>query len=287
MQLQHATHKGIEGFTLIELSIVLVIIALIVGGILVGQDLIRAAELRATVSQIEKYNAGINTFRLKYQGIPGDLNSVDAAAYGFVARAGSSGRGNGDGLINGTGAGDNNECFTQESGMLWNDLSTANLVDGSFTGAQNTDAASPNAVTAAQVPTTFPPAKLGRGNYVTDGSSLTGGSNNYWLIAGIGGVTGGAGNGGYSVTANITPSEAYNIDIKLDNGMPYTGTVQARGYISIGGTLFRDGTSWAASSTQGNCLMGGASGTDPAAIYNRTSSTGGNSPACMLRFRFN
>jgi len=43
-----------SGFTLIELSIVLVIIGLIVGGILVGQDLIRAAELRKLYSEKEK-----------------------------------------------------------------------------------------------------------------------------------------------------------------------------------------------------------------------------------------
>ncbi len=53
------------GFTLIELSIVLVIIGLIVGGVLVGQDLIKAAETRATVGQVEKYNAAVNTFRTK------------------------------------------------------------------------------------------------------------------------------------------------------------------------------------------------------------------------------
>lgn len=50
-----------QGFTLIELSIVLVIIGLIVGGILVGRELISAAEIRATVSQIEKYNTSVNT----------------------------------------------------------------------------------------------------------------------------------------------------------------------------------------------------------------------------------
>jgi prepilin-type N-terminal cleavage/methylation domain-containing protein len=44
------------GFTLIELSIVLVIIGLIVGGVLVGQDLVKAAGVRATISQIEKFN---------------------------------------------------------------------------------------------------------------------------------------------------------------------------------------------------------------------------------------
>jgi len=46
--------KSLKGFTLIELSIVLVIIGLIVGGVLVGHDLIRAAGVRATISQVEK-----------------------------------------------------------------------------------------------------------------------------------------------------------------------------------------------------------------------------------------
>jgi hypothetical protein len=48
------------------MSVVLVIIGLLVGGVLVGQNLIAAAGLRATISQIEKYNTAANTFRGKY-----------------------------------------------------------------------------------------------------------------------------------------------------------------------------------------------------------------------------
>jgi prepilin-type N-terminal cleavage/methylation domain-containing protein len=47
------------GFTLIELSIVLVIIGLIVGVILVGPDLIEAATIRSQISQIDKYNTPV------------------------------------------------------------------------------------------------------------------------------------------------------------------------------------------------------------------------------------
>lgn len=63
--------KKKNGFTLIELSIVLVIIGLIVGGMLVGQDLINAAKVRAEFSQMEKLDAAVNTFRLKYNALPG------------------------------------------------------------------------------------------------------------------------------------------------------------------------------------------------------------------------
>jgi prepilin-type N-terminal cleavage/methylation domain-containing protein len=81
--------SGRRGFTLIELSIVLVIIGLLVGGVLVGQDLIRSAAVRATVRQIEKYNQSVNAFRGKYNAIPGDMNAATAANFGFSSRAGS------------------------------------------------------------------------------------------------------------------------------------------------------------------------------------------------------
>ena len=82
-----------SGFTLIELSIVLVIIGLIVGGVLVGQDLIRAAYIRAQISQIEKFNTAVNTFYGKYQALPGDMNATTASALsckGFPSLAISS-----------------------------------------------------------------------------------------------------------------------------------------------------------------------------------------------------
>src|SRR5580658_3705227 len=83
-KLMHFT-KSEAGFTLIELSIVLVIIGLIVGGILTGQDLIKAAEQRATLAQIEKYNTAVNTFRNKFGGIPGDLPEGSAVNFGLAA----------------------------------------------------------------------------------------------------------------------------------------------------------------------------------------------------------
>jgi len=90
------------GFTLIELSIVLVIIGLLVSGVLVGRDLIAAAELRSQISQIEGYNTAVRTFQLKYGGLPGDLSADKVDAFGFTAtpyRNGTKGEGDGDGII--------------------------------------------------------------------------------------------------------------------------------------------------------------------------------------------
>ena len=76
------SHKN-NGFTLVELSIALVIIGLLVGGILVGRDLIESARIRTQVRQIEQLNTAANTFKNKYGSLPGDIHQTKAAQFGF------------------------------------------------------------------------------------------------------------------------------------------------------------------------------------------------------------
>lgn len=118
-----------DGFTLIELSIVLVVIGLIVGGILVGQNLINAAAVRATVTQIEKYNTAANAFREKYGYLPGDIPDPTASSFGFQARGAGRGNGDGNGILEMAGS----CCYGQggnggEQLVFWVDLSTARLI---------------------------------------------------------------------------------------------------------------------------------------------------------------
>ncbi len=69
---------GKTGFTLIELSIIIVIIGLIVGGIMVGGSLIRQAEIRSALGDFEKINSAMNVFRQKYNCMAGDcMNATD------------------------------------------------------------------------------------------------------------------------------------------------------------------------------------------------------------------
>ena len=77
------------GFTLIELSIVLVIIGLIVGGIVAGKDMIRAAELRALLSQKDKFTSAVNIFKGKYNAVPGDMRYTEAAKFGLLSVLGT------------------------------------------------------------------------------------------------------------------------------------------------------------------------------------------------------
>src|SRR6478736_3210874 len=65
-----------KGFSLVELSIVLVILGLLTGGILAGQSLIRAAELRAVGTEYGRYATATQTFRDKYLALPGDFKDA-------------------------------------------------------------------------------------------------------------------------------------------------------------------------------------------------------------------
>lgn len=274
------TQEG--GFTLIELSIVLVIIGLIVGGILVGQDLIKAAEIRATVAQVEKYNSAVNTFRTKYNGLPGDITSAQAVAFGLYAEttlAGTAGHMDGNGLIEGGAAAA--VLPVGETLLFWRHMTDANLVDGNFGTATNSVIAVATGLVTGTVSTpsqSLPPTKTSPANYWTVYSAS---GINYYQILPVATITTGP---AYTVgTVGLTPIQAYNMDIKLDDGMPNTGIVQAKGISATANS----NASFTAASTAANCLMTGANATDPTDTYNRVPTTGGNDGSCSLRFRFN
>jgi prepilin-type N-terminal cleavage/methylation domain-containing protein len=228
-------NKRGDGFTLIELSIVLVVIGLIVGGILVGQSLINAAGVRATITQIEKYNTAANTFREKYGFLPGDINASAAAQFGFAARGPSPGEGDGNGLLDGIGS----AGFSQdgENLMFWVDLSTANLIDGGFTTATSTWVPSSPYPSGATLNSYLPPAKIGNGNYVyvlsggwLENANTSNGLNYFGLslVTNIG--TAGCVPCLWS-NPGLTVQQALSIDQKVDDGLPLTGRVLAA-YIS-------------------------------------------------------
>ena len=71
-----------KGFTLVELSIVLVIIGLLIGGLLVGQSMIRTAKMGAFIRQIGQFDIAVSNFRTKYGYLPGDSPYHTAAGDG-------------------------------------------------------------------------------------------------------------------------------------------------------------------------------------------------------------
>lgn len=218
-----------KAFSLVELSIVLVILGLLVGGILAGQNLIRSAELRSVVSELNAYKAALTNFELQYDEIPGDMPDAEMIWGTFSAGGGCP---NGSGVGTETCNGDGDRILESPSAAnrageqftIWQHMANAGLIEGRFSGKA-----------------------AGGGATNTDlgvNSPESGVSNAGWYFAHFGTVSGHAqyfdgeydlsltigeqnGNFGFESPA-FAPKEAWNIDSKIDDGMPATGMVGPR-----------------------------------------------------------
>jgi prepilin-type N-terminal cleavage/methylation domain-containing protein len=118
-----------KGFTLIEIAIVLVIIGLLLGGVLKGQELITGARVRNLISQQDGIKAAFFGFQDRYRALPGDY-----AAAGANINCGATPclDGNGNGRIDaGTGGAIHEEI------LVWNHLTAAGFLNGSYTMANS------------------------------------------------------------------------------------------------------------------------------------------------------
>lgn len=225
-----------RAFSLIELSIVLVILGLLTGGILTGQSLIRAAELRAVNSEFSRYVTATQTFRDKYIALPGDMNN--ATRFWFLQVSGSGCTNNSSASVGTPGACDGDGDGTLEAAaavsqsgeivQFWRQLANAGLIEGSYSGLVGSGG-------VWHMPSgSIPASKLGNGYWgASNSSSPTTGDSGYFngdygnLLV-IGSLT--------TNTAPITPllkaEEAWNIDTKLDDGKPATGKIVVRSRVS-------------------------------------------------------
>lgn len=232
-----------SGFSLVELSIVLVILGLLTGGILAGQSLIRAAELRAVSTEYSRYNAAINSFRDKYFALPGDMptavkfwtaqaggtaDGTDAACAALDVNTPSTTQatcnGNGDGRVSSYG----NTAFAPIMGYevyrFWQHLANAGLIEGSYTGVLNTTFGDYSGI-ATSLGRNVPRSKVNNAGwlFVYWGNSTYAPAlpSNYGHVMTFGAPW----IHEYTFGPVIKPEEAWNIDTKMDDGRPATGNV--------------------------------------------------------------
>lgn len=117
-----------SGFTLIEIAIVLVIIGLLLGGVLKGQELITSARVRNLISQQDGVKAAYFGFLDRFRALPGDYTQASVNIANVAA--GANGNGNGQITPNGTAG-----AVTDEHIAVWDHLSKAGFINGSYTYA--------------------------------------------------------------------------------------------------------------------------------------------------------
>ena len=117
------------GFSLIEIAIVLVMIGLLLGGVLKGQELITGARVRSLISQQDGIKAAYFGFFDRYRAPPGDYGLATTNIAGVTAD------GNGNNLVEFAAACAAPSCQPAEYIVVWEHLSHAGFVNGSYTFA--------------------------------------------------------------------------------------------------------------------------------------------------------
>ncbi len=215
-----------KGFSLVELSIVLVILGLLVGGILAGRSLIRASELRAISTEYQRLLTSTQAFRDKYLALPGDITNA-TRFWGTATHCpgsptqgstdASTCNGNGDGRITTTGSA--NEMF-----RFWQHLANAGLLEGTYSGVVG---GTVNVVTV--VTGNAPASKFPNAYWHTQywGPIALNGMYRYDMDYGHGFGFGGLTPDTWCSGSVLKPEELWNIDTKLDDGLPGRGKLIA------------------------------------------------------------
>jgi prepilin-type N-terminal cleavage/methylation domain-containing protein len=178
-----------QGFTLVEIAIVLVIIGLLLGGILKGQEMITQAKTKNVIADFSGIATAYHGYQDRYRALPGD----DAGAATRWAAAPAAVAGNGNGAVAGAY---NADCTAapSESCQWWDHLRRAGFIAGN----------------GISQPLNTAGGMIGVQTGDTAGGAALGGLSGLLLCS-----------------ANLPDKIAIAVDTQMDNGLSASGSVRA------------------------------------------------------------
>ncbi|MES2984699.1 MAG: prepilin-type N-terminal cleavage/methylation domain-containing protein [Pseudomonadota bacterium] len=225
----HSKRNRVRAFSLVELSIVLVILGLLVGGVLSGKSLIRASEIRSISTDANRYLTAMYTFRDKYFAVPGDMANA-GQFWGMINTGGAGGQcaapltdtGTGTQTCNGDGDG---KVVGGEWFRAWQHLTSAGLVEGTYSGI-----ADPAGANLATPGLNVPQSRVNNAGFTLMYSDPVTSETGSWFKNKGGNLLSFGKRYTVSETrvAAITPEDAWNVDTKMDDGKPGSGKVMGR-----------------------------------------------------------
>lgn len=281
-----ASRKSQHGFTLMELSIVLVVAGILVGAILGGQHLLHTMRLSKVMEQKQSYESTLMLFNERYRALPGDMpnatdywgavSSGDGCLSPNVSPYGTSGNGIGAGTGSETCNGDGDDKIgdwdlpdlTHEMFRAWQHLYNAGMVPRSYTGVSGSNTSHHHMDAEVNVNIPAGPFNASGWNIMRLGNyTLDTGTGNPFFNRSYGNVLllGTERDGYPPMNPVLTPAEARSLDAKSDDALPASGLI----------TTVLD-----SSSPASLCTTAGGNSTDLEATYNIDS----EEVACALYF---
>ncbi len=186
--------KQQSGFTLVEIAIVLVIIGLLLGGILKGQELINSAKVKNLANDFRVIPTYIYAYQDKFKALPGDDPQANTHVNGATTATTPAGK-QGNGVIDGNW---NSTTNTDESFLFWQQVRLSNLAAGP------TDVTDPT-----YIPTNAVGGKLGVNSATAAQVEIQGMTGTYQVCS-----------------TGILGKFAKQLDVQMDDGNTATGSLR-------------------------------------------------------------